>query len=95
MTPNFYTIETRSIEWVYVITKLVSSHKPSVEDVSIGMENGFTVYYIRKSLIPPAELATALGSDETTVNEAKRLVLKPLADETGLPKPTVPYVGEA
>lgn len=91
-----YTIEARSLEWVYLLTKIISAHKPKVGDVQMASESGNPIYFIKKSLIPVDKLAKVLGTTAEQLGAAKkRIILRPLSDDTTLPKPTVNYLGEA
>lgn len=96
MPEDFYIIEPKASEWVYVIQKLIRETdgiKP--DDVILSLELAYPVYYLRRTKFSAERIATLVGSTPQAVSHAKVIRLEPFAESGNLPAPTVPYYGEA
>lgn len=95
MNNEAYILEVRALEWAFIISKFMREHKATPDDVRVSFENGHTVFAINKSFATAEELAAILGTTPEQLMNAPKVLLLPLADDSDLPKPTVPYIGEA
>lgn len=96
MPEEYYIVEAKASEWVYVIQKFITDTKDvAVGDVVLSLELPYPVYYLRRDRFDGPELARVVGSTPSRIASAKIIRLEPFKVSGNLPKPTVPYSGEA
>lgn len=95
-------IEAQSINWVEVITNLITKTiklqpgpKPVIPPVQITYNDTGAVFIIDPSFITPAALADAIGSTAEQVAGAEKITLRPTAKERDWQPATVDYFGHA
>lgn len=96
-TNIYYEIEAQSTDWLYLLGKLVSDHKPETAEQCHThlLPNGNALFHIAKDWMPAPDLARTLGTTPSKLLQSKRITLRPLAGSTGWQSPTVDYWGEA
>lgn len=93
---NAYVIEVQSVDWIYVLGKLLKGYDvKSGDDVTAQIGELSTTYLIRRDLVPASEIARVIGTTAEMVEQADTITLAPLASEKGWQEPTVSYYGEA
>lgn len=96
MPEEYYIIEPKASEWVYVIQKIIMGTKGLVPgDVIVNLELAFPVYYLRRDKFPVEVIARGIGATPKATAAAKVIRLEPFASSANLPNPTVNYYGEA
>lgn len=96
MPEEYFIVEPRASEWVYVIQKLIKETPDLVpDDVVLSLEMPFPVYYLRREKFSVDRLAAAIGAKPRATAAAKVIRLQPFEVSGKLPNPTVPYFGEA
>lgn len=96
MPEEYYIVEAKASEWVYVIQKFITNTaNVAMGDVVLSLELSYPVYYLRRDRFNGAELAKVVGTTPSRIEAAKVIRLEPFKISGNLPKPTVPYSGEA
>lgn len=95
--PEVYTIEAQSIDWIVIVNKLLAKHpiEEGSDDIVAAVGGDRVVYTVKRSLVPAAEIAKAIGASVEAVERAPRILLRPLKATEGWQKPTVDYIGTA
>ena len=99
MSDEFYEIEVWSIDWSYVLARMIKKYSPSKDgenvQVIICPHDDHATYKLRKDQIPAAGLAVALGATiEQVVNATDKIVLRSFKQTKYWQTPTVDYYGE-
>ena len=94
---DFYIIEAKAAEWVYVLDKLVADAHDTLTngDVIVSLELPHPVYYLSRKKFTAASIARILGASEAAIQGSKVIRLEPYKRDSNLPNPSVPYFGEA
>lgn len=96
MQEEFYTLEVKSLDWLPVLTRLITRFDKEGKSVTVTLEPDGTMatYSLRRDVIPADALAATIGSTAEKVLKAPRIVLGAFKQE-GWQKPTVDYYGLA
>lgn len=97
---DFYYIRfsVGAIEWRYLVHKILDAVEIRAWNdyiINTHDENGDWVYMLKKERYSPKLIAEHLGTTEEIVTKNKVLVLDDIAQNSGLPKPSVGYWGTA
>lgn len=94
---DYYIIEAKAAEWVYVLDKLIHEAKDTLTtgDAIVSLELTHPVYYLSRKKFTATALARVLGGSEAQITNSKVIRLEPYKRNSNLPNPSVPYFGEA
>lgn len=99
MTNDYYVIEAKSSEWVFVLTNYVNTHPDKEElsemDVRVVVEpSTWPTFYLSRAKFTSEDIGRLLGADPEAISRSKKIKLGPL-DPRDYPEPTVNYWGRA
>ncbi len=96
---EYWQLNPRSIEWLYVVKKLGESVQAKYEDKHCLMGtslDGTTLYLLSKKFYTPVTISKATGLSVAKLENYNGVItLKEPKDSIGKPAPTVAYWGEA
>lgn len=94
---DVWAVEFNSIEWGFLLGKLVKQNNLGTDDLVIGMnpETNFTVFMFKRDKVTAEQISKLTGIPAEGIIKHGRVKLWPADERTDLPKPTVQYVGEA
>lgn len=96
MPEEYFIVEAKASEWVYVIQKIIrDTAGVEVGDIILSLELPYPVYYLRRTRFDATTLAVAFGGNIAQIRKAKIIRLEPFEASGKLPHPNVPYHGEA
>lgn len=94
---DYWFIEVRGVEWLYMMKKLTSARAdaPISEQPVMVMDGEIAapIWMLKKKFYPIEVLEQATGMNRTTIMNAELIRLS--VKKKDLPKPTVSYWGEA
>lgn len=93
---EFYTLEVRSLDWLPVLTRLITRFDKDGKNTTVTIEpdGSMVTYSLRRDVIPADALAASIGSTADKVQSVPRIILKAFKQE-GWQVPTVDYYGLA
>lgn len=95
---DYWFLQVEGIEWAYVlsekITKGFEDRKADERAMFMIVVDDTNIYAVKRSLVPIELIMKYTGMSKDVIEKAEvlKLTVKPRPD---LPKPTVPYWGEA
>lgn len=100
---DYYMLEAQTSDWQWLLSNAIMKRNLNGDEAKpsafVRMMPGDThpVFFIRKDVLPPADLAKILGFKGAPEKLAGTDIihLKPIGDQSQWQKPTVPYAGAA